>query len=388
METNFCFKSDNLPGLMTKIEKLNKRARKNGLAELVVEITGTELVKNKRPEFASANYPDTYTEYTKGVVKGEAPVVAGWKIVGSIDYSAGFNVLKAFEELPEKYRECDPFCDHCNTKRVKKKTVLLKSVEDETIMQVGTSCLKDFIPVSVADEIYFCNFWTELTAGFEDADGYFGGGRMEPVVRVKDAVSVAVTMVRNFGFVSSQAYEGIPTRSNMTTFFFGSGESRNELIKSIEFDTEADDARADEIIEWVLNNESNNDFFYNLKGFMSQESVHNKYFGYIAGAVSAYNKYLGQIVERQAHLNEYLPGVNVKDRIELELTLKRVFVNDGFYGYTYIHTFHDAEGRTLMWFGTKKLGDEGETYKVKATIKDFKEYKDVKQTVLTRVTEI
>lgn len=383
MKTDFFFKATNIEGLNKKVARMNKRAIKNGLPTLEVVVTAEEVVE-KGFTLPNGEKVKIGVPYVRGYVQGEAPVVEGWKIAGSIDYTAGFNVLKAFEEVPDVYRDCTPFCDHCSTRRVKKKTVLIKNEQSGEIMQVGTSCLKDFLNTSVADEIYFCNFWTDLQDNIGN-DEYFGG-RDENVLEVDSALYVAAMMVRNFGFVSTKSYDLTSTALRISIFLFGSSKDREEMLREIKFDDEADITRAKQVKEWVLENQSNNDFFHNLKGFMGQEYMNPRYISYVAGALSAHEKYLGRVNEYVELKNEHLPGVSVKDRVELSLTVKRVTPTEGFYGTTYVHTFHDAEGRTVTWFGSKKLPvDTGETVSVKATIKGFGEYNGRKQTSVTRV---
>lgn len=94
-----------------------------------------------------------------------------------------------------------------------------------------------------------------------------------------------------------------------------------------------------------------------------------------------------------------------KKRIEFELTLVNDYVYDG-YTYSYydsgvrhIYTFRDAQGNCIVWKTSNPLGiwveDEngheelaeaeiGDTVTMKATVKEHGEYKDTKQTVITR----
>ena len=59
----------------------------------------------------------------------------------------------------------------------------------------------------------------------------------------------------------------------------------------------------------------------------------------------------------------------------------------GRFGLTNVFTFKDAEGNLLTWFTTKIIPFEiGTPLILKGTIKDHSEYKDVKNTVLTRCT--
>lgn len=62
---------------------------------------------------------------------------------------------------------------------------------------------------------------------------------------------------------------------------------------------------------------------------------------------------------------------------------------DSFMGYgkeiMYIYTFKDPDGNVLIWKTQKGLDlQRGEPVEIKGTVKEHKEYKDEKQTVLTR----
>lgn len=51
----------------------------------------------------------------------------------------------------------------------------------------------------------------------------------------------------------------------------------------------------------------------------------------------------------------------------------------------HIHTFKDSDGNKVIWKTTKALGLEcGEPVQITGRVKEHSEYKDEKQTVLTR----
>ena len=75
----------------------------------------------------------------------------------------------------------------------------------------------------------------------------------------------------------------------------------------------------------------------------------------------------------------------VGKRITLPLTLMRIHTFDGFNGDTlYINKFTDPDGNVVVWKTTAWHGDEGKTYDITGTIKEHSEYRNEKQTVLTR----
>ena len=85
-------------------------------------------------------------------------------------------------------------------------------------------------------------------------------------------------------------------------------------------------------------------------------------------------------------LNDYFG--EIKKRYDLELTVKSIGGFEGEWGYTTIYKMQDQDGRMFSWFSTShkvKLA-EGETYKCSATVKDHKEWKGNKETMVTRLT--
>jgi hypothetical protein len=62
----------------------------------------------------------------------------------------------------------------------------------------------------------------------------------------------------------------------------------------------------------------------------------------------------------------------------------RRFAMQGNYGTSYILGFEDEAGNSVVWFSSVDIGDVGEVFTLKATIKGHDVYKGRKQTVITR----
>lgn len=75
----------------------------------------------------------------------------------------------------------------------------------------------------------------------------------------------------------------------------------------------------------------------------------------------------------------------VKDRVEFEAKVIGVYDSEGFYGHTDIVKFQDADGNYFTWFASGYTDlKRGDLMNVKGTVKKHDEYRDVKQTILTR----
>ena len=85
----------------------------------------------------------------------------------------------------------------------------------------------------------------------------------------------------------------------------------------------------------------------------------------------------------------------VGDKIDLAVQVEKLawFEVASFKGYgtdrMYVYTFILSTGETLVWKTTKGLDlEQGMQVQIKGTIKEHQEYKEMKQTVLTRCTVI
>ena len=85
-------------------------------------------------------------------------------------------------------------------------------------------------------------------------------------------------------------------------------------------------------------------------------------------------------------VSEYVGEIG--DREIFELTIQKAIGLDGMYGHSTMHIMEDTVGNVFVWNTASKTLEVGKTYKMKGTVKDHREYRGVKQTVLTRCTLI
>ena len=79
---------------------------------------------------------------------------------------------------------------------------------------------------------------------------------------------------------------------------------------------------------------------------------------------------------------------NVGQRMELTLTVTNAIELDGNYGRSMMHIMEDEDGNVFVWSTASKTLEEGSTFHCKGTVKDHRVYRNTKQTVLTRCTEV
>ena len=77
----------------------------------------------------------------------------------------------------------------------------------------------------------------------------------------------------------------------------------------------------------------------------------------------------------------------VGERREFIITVNKVFSFDSVYGMTFINICKDADGNVIVYKGSNSF-EEGETVRVKATVKAHEERDGVAQTLIARPKEV
>lgn len=80
---------------------------------------------------------------------------------------------------------------------------------------------------------------------------------------------------------------------------------------------------------------------------------------------------------------------NIGDRLDLQVTIiKSMVFEGGFYGPSTMHIMESEDGNVFVWTTSSKCWEEGAKKHIRGTIKDYKTFRGVQQTVLTRCTEV
>ena len=132
----------NLQTLTEKLNRLNAKLTRIGAAPIAYKITGHRDVPS--PEDAAKLIRVIDLE-----VEGVAPKANGWTFLATLVHTDDGNIIRSVPGFvaPVDYRDKAPLCDHCHTHRVRRDTFIVRH-EDGRTMQVGSSCLEDFIGVS------------------------------------------------------------------------------------------------------------------------------------------------------------------------------------------------------------------------------------------------
>lgn len=406
-----CFQFEGVPEtgvsqLKDKVKKLNKRALKIGVPEMEIEVFNERYRKITEDYKGFKLVNPYYIKIWDVNIYGETPQYDGYKFVAVITgYPSGDNVIHKSPFLKEdvdvtEYRNKKSFCDHCKTRRFRKNTYLIADKENN-LFQVGSQCIKDFLGHSAPgyslmvkaikdlEDIETADFYSDEICKYENINGF---------------LPMAVEVINRYGFVSRKNAEMYGKPSTVDTIhYIRMLEYQDKLKSDREFhDFEVTDESvemAKNIAEWgrELQNRGNlNDYMYTLSIIFKNELVDVRSYGYVAASVNTYKNEKGMLEEKKRKFDpkksEYYG--EVKKRYELEVTLTKILDFASDWGQCQFHIFYDDDNNQFVWYANNthlKLEegvDIGDKIKIKGTVKKHKEYNDIKQTVLNRVTAL
>ena len=395
VKTVFQIPEDNMELLQAKINKLNKTAVKLNCNPITCNI-----IKEEIREIKEEGKQIKYIKFIHIEVKGESPIISGWEFLGTIQHEKTGNILRI---LPGNenidltyYYNIAPICDHCNTKRRRKDTYLIQSESGE-IKQIGKSCLKDFLGHANPQQIAS---YMEYLLNLEDhiqEELSFKDGNNKTYIPTIEFLNFAAEFILQYGFMSKSKFQelteqginsAIPTANRVLNAMFPMPRVEPE-IKEKDI-TEKAITLSEKALQWARNEleARNNQYLHNLKISVAGEFISFRNTGFAASLIPAYQREVEKIEfqkkEKELKAKSNFYG-NIKDKIEKELTLQKVFTFETDFGLCHIYKFVDVEGNIFVWKTSKYIAkEEGEAVKVKGTIKEHNEYRGEKQTVLTR----
>lgn len=371
--------SAELAATRTKLERINARAKKKGFTG---DLTLTAV-------------PATRTERTEGGIEvtvhgfevevtGSPAKYEGWSFVATIDDlgDAGV-VVRCAPGAPEvDHSTITPgVCDHCHTTRARRHTYLVIH-EDGRTMQVGKSCMKDFLgwntlPVFISEE---------------DAEGSFCRLDQSSDYDLVDFMRVAFAAVEVYGYQNS--YAKTPTRDVVDDVL--SGHHRNskvhaEALSGHYLTNEQVVERLDEVRASLA--VANTGFEANLRTVLACNFVSRREYGLAASATTVWHRLQTKAAEKAAkeavptHDSVHLGTVG--EPIEVSGTVIAAQTIDGFHYNTTsrIITVSVGEGDIVKTFTSAKWAYEttkGDHLTIRGTVKAHDEYKGRAETLLAR----
>lgn len=315
----------------------------------------------------------------------------------------------------------DCSCDKCHKKIGRNKYLVFSKVGKEVetrddLVVLGTSCAKDYFPFNV--ESYF----GYLESAFEELGSYdeFNGLSCDCSSHYHTLSAIYNATLACTDNLKCYEKEGV-TKDNVLGWLNNLKMDKYTYYRDA-YPIPVNHVPFEDVISWVKDmldkstEELRSDFEINARSVFFKtlddgtrevrNEIHEKYMGIAVYAMYSAKQNHDKMVakkiaeEKRAIENakiEYYEAVG--DKFELTLTFEKMFGFDTMYGYQYILLFRDEENHVFKWSSSrgtyqcwcKTNGRDGfleyevgKKYTLKGTIKTHEEYRNVKQTVITR----
>lgn len=377
---------DNLPKLRLQIEKLSKAAESTGSdpIEYVETDEGLLLRIGQRK----------YAEYRRVIVKGPAPKYAGWEFVAKLEHHPAGNMVYAVpaKTVDSQWYKAPSDCQHCSTQRKRNFTYLVQN-DSGDVLQLGSSCLADFLGHRNPEEIAFM---AELLTSLDgDVQEFAKGGGSNSLIPLMDVLVMSAACMREFGWASRMSKS--PTSQRVARQLWPPRRTKYEEPDPPVHVKDVDKELAATARAWAAGLDKIEDnYLQNLHVIASEDWITPKQFGLAVSMIVAYQRAMDQQVKRDETKQKWQIEKDRKaksqwigevgKRVDLKLFVYLVMPMSGQFA-SFLHKMYDEAGNEYSWFGSSQLDTE-QWYEVKATIKAHTTYKETKETQLTRVKVI
>lgn len=381
-----------------RVAAVNKKAAKRGAPLVSMKVLRTFTQRQQRDHASRA----IFFRRAEIEIIGSNPVIRGYIFAARIRHEKAGNIIDVSPEIPggdtsfEGFRESAPACQHCGMRRRRADTFLLLNVETRKLIQVGSSCLQDFLgtdDIGIALDVWgLLTTLADLERAAEKADrdsdeSYGGGGRRFSGWKLPDFVAACLVDMRARGFVSRKMLE-------FTEGGFTTGEMADMRLESPHKFPDQPEPRdveqAQQVIDYIVNLKATSTFEQNLVVLFKGGVVTSRDTGYAAAGVYVWSRAMEEFarkaVAKRTSLNEHVGRVGEKIQFRATVAFLKIVGHDSQYGPSTLMIWRDEQGRTLKWFasGVQPGGAVGDTYLVQGQVKSHGDREGQKETLLTR----
>lgn len=313
------------------------------------------------------------------VVFGEPPMINGWSFIAKIDINGTQPLIHTVPgySVEERFLCGSPDCEHCKRNRARKDLFILRHYDDGRQMQVGRSCLKDFLgcntPEGLAKRFTFFANIRECVAGFDDF-------RKEgPCNCVEDVLATAASSVRRKGWRKSS--DNKSTASDVRVTLDQPMWAR--VVSGEDFE------KGKAVLKWIREElaykNDGSDYIRNLIAATADDIIYNnRGFGIVVSAISAYDRHIASLQPKIESEWIGTPGERLRG-VDVQLTRVTEIGGDSRFGQRYALTFKHEKG-IITWFTTAGYDlEQGQLYTVDFTVKAHNQFRDIKQTIASRL---
>lgn len=284
-----------------------------------------------------------------------------------------------------------PKCNHCNTRRKRKTTYIIKDAENDKVYQIGKTCLIEYTTEkNILDYAEYLENIAELENIIEyDKENFTSDNFQGQLYNVLDIIASSFLSVGKRGFTSkyNATKDNISTKDDVLNILFLNKENFNldDIKEKIKWYLSIDKSK---YIDDYLKND--NDFTFKMEKLLQYEYTTEKNISTLVCFPIEYDniKRKVKLFERNKNEIEKIKKTNYKekDKVELNnltLTSNKKYQNDIYNTTTTYYYFLDDNNITYLWKSSRiisALEDAKEKINLKGTIKKI----DNNKIILTR----
>ncbi len=338
------------------------------------------------------------------IIEVEAkPIIADWELIASLEHTKEGNIIHHIGnniEVPERYYNVAPYCEHCNVNRYRKNSFIIHNVKTDEFKQVGKTCLNDFTGNVNAEWLAsFYSMFSKL-AIFEAPQG--GYNNSERYFSIIDVLTYTVAVTNIYGYCKSGSDNA--TGEIVKDFYIVNecggypfkevNKCIKEKMQSVNFKITTHDVEiAKEIIAYVNTMQDNNNYTHNIKTLCASTMVSYGNVNLLVSAITCYNRNIERKAKEEARKKEASKSNhigNIKDKLTINIASWKCLTSwsncyDGYHETTtFLYQFVDNDGNVFTWKTQKFFDDDVTLHEITGTVKAHNVFRDAKQTELTR----
>lgn len=304
-------------------------------------------------------------------------------------------ILNSSYTIPEEWYHIESKCEHCKTNRFRKTTYMLLDIETGKYIQVGSTCVDEFVGINALDILRAFEFFNSIIEEAETfTESMFSSLKDTNEFRYVPKVEYLAHCIERVETVGYKKYDkwgedGVSEWKETTKV-----DAFERCFNKVDIDNKYLD-KATKMIEDFKKAydlpEYKSYFYREIADVLTNNLIYTEMNSLIAYAPVAYERLLEVLKEEELHKLAIAKSAyygNVGDKVELQLTLiaRRGFETRFGYRvvYTNVYTFINTEGNQFVWFTTKDIKESDKPMTIKGTIKGHSEFNGIKQTVLTK----
>jgi hypothetical protein len=274
-------------------------------------------------------------------------------------------------------------CDHCGKARDRRTVYVARNVAGD-LLHLGGACAKAYWGTNILRGTGLNAFFEEMAGWWEEASDEGTGSNFVSVrwYDLERALRLAIRIVKEHGFVPSASERSTRQQLVITYLAVVTGKNPHEVSTEM-----ASVEEAQGVIEWAKNLPGDTAFEMNMKEIATNGWFFPHTVGIVAFMASKFSTTTTTSTEKK---NEWVGVPGARHNSPMTLTVRKKMEFDSMYGPVTMRLLVDAEGRSYKTVGKVPDGlrHEGDTTTVTFFVKEHNVYKDVKQTVINRISPV